>query len=517
MKGVGNWSGSGWHIPTVPALMAIVAVATVLRGIGLTRWSFWLDEIYSASLRSQEPIRDLLFVSYDPHPPLYFLLVKGWTAIVGTSPIAVRSLSLILSVGVVLGLFFLGRKLYDTQTGLIAAALVAVSTTQIHFGRNARMYPLLLLATVLSISFFLDLRKQDRRSTGLYLLATTILLYTHIYGLFVVLGQNLAMLRRGRYLEAISLRRWVGIQALLGITYLPWGIRLLEQVFGLIGDTVGQGISVGWIPDPSLQLLRNSLFLYAGSPWELYPIVTGNPTTNTIATVVLVVFGFSILAGMFDWEVDARSPHQTDGGSSLRPESRLLAILFGTIVLVPFVLSYLLAPIYFPRFTVAATVPLVLLVAFGLSSIERKPLQIGLLTLLIGSSLLLTVTYYQGDTLEPWDEAVSVVETNTDADDLVILGPEYIPGFFDYYYDGTATITTESGIDSAESSNAQDSPDLGLLDVDAGTRVCMFDYGEERSLEKLEVPDKFEQVTTFQQGVIRVDCYESSVGPTAGA
>ena len=499
-------------IPIGYPLVGVLAVATTLRAIGVFRWSLWLDEIYSASLRSQQPLRELLYLPYDPHPPLYFLLVRLWTSLWDTGPVAVRSLSVLFSVAAVFGMFVLGRELYDERTGLVAAALFAVSPAQIHFGRNARMYSLFVLATIASTYFFLRLRDRDRRSNLLYVLSTIALLYTHVYGVFVVAGQNLyVLLRRRDLLDGLEIRRWLSLQVVVGLLFLPWAVVLGDQVASSVLGETGGAVAIGWIPEPSVGLLRNSLHMYAGSPWELYPVVTGNATTIPVVEFVLLGFLAASVIALFSWEDRLAANPETEAGRlRLRSEAVLLVALFLAIVGIPYLASMVLMPMYFPRFTVVATVPLFLLVANGIGRL-RAPYGAVLLVLLVGSSLFLAVTYYEGATEEPWEEAVSTVEANTDGGDLVIVRPAYTEGYFQYYYDGSASIVghSESASDSGDGEAGDGDSDSHVRSMlDDNSRVCVFRYGADTPplTETLRAAG-YETVDTFEQGVIRTACY----------
>jgi len=524
-----RWELSEWAVwrrwdlsdRTAGTLLAILAVATLARVVGVTRWSLWLDEIYSASLRTQEPLAQLLYVPYDPHPPLYFLLMRGWTAVWGTGPVAVRSLSVLLSVATVLGMFVLGRALFDVDTGLIAAAFFALSTTQIHFGRTARMYPLFALLTVASLYYFARLPAERRgtdllyvgsRTDLLYVGSTVALLYTHVFGVFVVLGEHLAMGARRGFVRQIEWRRWLGVSAAVGVLFLPWTLLLAEQVLALLGGGTGGGVSIGWIPEPSLGLLRNTAFMYAGSPWELYPIVSGNPATIPLARAVLAILALGVLLSLGGWKQWFGGRDGAAAGQGFRPTAIVLLVVLSTIVAVPYLTSMVLAPIYFPRFTVAAMVPLGLLVANGISRIRPRSLGILAILLLLGSSLVLTATYYEGTTQEPWEPATDVAERTMEAGDLVVVQPSWATGYFAYYYTGDAGVATAAavGLDSGGGGAGDGSTggDGGAAGIPEGAEVCVFQYGDAVAgpVERFQT-DAWQPTASFEQGVIRTACY----------
>src|ERR1700687_2056703 len=60
------------------APFAILALAAMLRLLGLNK-GIWLDEFSSISIAQADPFWPAL-ASYD-HPPLYFLLLRGWCSV----------------------------------------------------------------------------------------------------------------------------------------------------------------------------------------------------------------------------------------------------------------------------------------------------------------------------------------------------------------------------------------------------------------------------------------------------
>ncbi|MGZ4892005.1 MAG: hypothetical protein ACXV2B_07085, partial [Halobacteriota archaeon] len=80
----------------------------------------------------------------------------------------------------------------DTRAGLLAAFLLAASSFNIRYAQEVRMYSLLVFLGVLSMYFFIRLTR-DRTPVTLvgYVIVTTLMLYTHVYGLFLLVAQNI--------------------------------------------------------------------------------------------------------------------------------------------------------------------------------------------------------------------------------------------------------------------------------------------------------------------------------------
>ena len=84
----------------------------------------------------------------DNHPPLYYILLKLWTAAFGESLVALRSMNLVVSAVAMAGIYLWaveafarsGDRARARWIGLVSAALFAVSTYQIRAAWEVRMY-----------------------------------------------------------------------------------------------------------------------------------------------------------------------------------------------------------------------------------------------------------------------------------------------------------------------------------------------------------------------------------------
>jgi cellulose synthase/poly-beta-1,6-N-acetylglucosamine synthase-like glycosyltransferase len=416
------------------ALAAVLAVAAAVRLYGLGAPSLWTDELYSVAVRAQLPALDLLVVPRDPHPPLYYLLLHYWLELFGSSAVAARLFSVLCSLGAVVAVVLLGSELFDDRVGLVGGLLFALSTFQIHYGRTARMYALFAMLAAGSWYWFARLRADGRYSGAGYVLTTAALLYTHLFGVFVLLAQWLHVLLSGTN-AGVAYRRWGRLQAAVATLGLPLVAVLGGRLLGTLGGAAG---SVDWIPLPSTAAVAGTVLSYAGFPAH-YPIRAGSALVWLLALVLTYLYGGTLVSAVVrvgreaGYELDA--PERVGG----------LALLFVVPIAAPLVLSHLLVPIYVPRYTVAATVGLYLLVARGIVNLERPRLRALLLAVVVAGSLVMVGAYHAGDSAENWAGAVDRIETDGSPEDLLVLQPGWIDTNVDYY--GTAAETVGVGAD----------------------------------------------------------------------
>ncbi len=99
------------------------------------------------------------------HPPLYNLVLAAVYKIFGYSFFYGRYLSVALSLACIILIYFIGKKMYHPVAGIAAAALFAVSTEMVYFGRRPTQEILSIFLILLAIYFafdFINERKQGR-------------------------------------------------------------------------------------------------------------------------------------------------------------------------------------------------------------------------------------------------------------------------------------------------------------------------------------------------------------------
>ena len=158
-----SWEGAGWlsRLWWVP----ILALAMALRFYHLTSAAIWGDE-GSSLLLSEYALADLWFhAAHDVHPPLYFLLLRGWIEVFGDSIGSIRSLSAIPGVAVVgLGIW-LTRQLSTRRAAVLAGILLALLPTAVRYSQEVRMYSLLgvwLLGATLALVYWVRQPERTR-------------------------------------------------------------------------------------------------------------------------------------------------------------------------------------------------------------------------------------------------------------------------------------------------------------------------------------------------------------------
>lgn len=427
-----------------------IFLSAVLRLYRIGDESLWLDEALSLEFVTRRfTTFELLFELPldDPHPPLYYLLLDGWLAIFGTSEEFLRLPSALFGIGAVVLVYVLGKKTVDREVGVVAAGLLGLSPFHIYHSQEARMYSLLALLTLVSFYFLVDLVDStgdyDRRTVVAYVVATVLLGYTHVYGLLIILSQNVYVGLRfllvanpdrdvdSNWSMPISLLRWTGIQSVVATLLGPWiGVLLLR----VVAASSGAGTRFSWIEPPSLIDIPGavSAFLFEGGVAPFSGIVVKIGVLGIMATFAAV----ALLVRPVDGKLRIGST----------PSAILFAVLFLTPLLAAYLISTIVTPIFVFRYLISASIGLFLLVGVGVSNARSIDYGIGsdwsvpsvhvryvVIGLVLFALLLHLPGYYTLDQKEQWREAVTTVESSASPGAAVVITDDFMDAPYRYY------------------------------------------------------------------------------------
>lgn len=123
-------------------------------------------------LESRYPLQELFRVaSTEPYPPLYALLLKGWMALAGDGETALRALSVLAGLVVVLTAWRWAHEALGRWPGLVVLLVLSLSPVAISNARTARMYS--IETAFATIAWWMTWRlitgrAADRRALGIH-------------------------------------------------------------------------------------------------------------------------------------------------------------------------------------------------------------------------------------------------------------------------------------------------------------------------------------------------------------
>ncbi|MBC7314885.1 MAG: glycosyltransferase family 39 protein [Chloroflexi bacterium] len=216
----------------VAALGAILLVGLAVRLYRLDAQSIWYDEGWSIELAHEAPGRALVRLQEfaDPHPPGYYLLLIAWGRLVGRSVWALRALSVVLGILTVLGLYDVGRRLFDRWTGLFAALFLSVAPAHVVYSQEMRMYTLLTacLAALLGLFYRYGVGERPWKAPhwAALIALEALALYTHFFAVFALAALNVwlavRLILRAKREGLRPLLLWLASQGCVLLAYAPW-------------------------------------------------------------------------------------------------------------------------------------------------------------------------------------------------------------------------------------------------------------------------------------------------------
>jgi mannosyltransferase len=321
-------------------LGGIVAAAFLLRLWRLGGHGLWTDEAYTlnVALRSAAGV----LAERDQTPPLFALVLHVWIQVAGTGAAAVRLPSVLAGTGTVLLVHRVALRYLRPGTALGVAGMVALSLYFVILSQEARAFSFLLLLT--AGSYLALLRLQERWTWGraaAYAAVTVLLLYSHLYGVFFLAAQHAHLLASGwrRWADP----RWLGIQAAIGLLFLPWLPALLEAT-----DRVGDGF---WIEAPGVDEFYWTRFILSGS--------------RVLGYVLPALAAWALVQ---DLQARRRPPAAPAPPGPAPGAAAPAGLLWAWLVLpvaVPYLVSYAY-PMFTPRYVLPAAIPLMVLAARAL-------------------------------------------------------------------------------------------------------------------------------------------------------
>ena len=385
----------------------------------------WYDEVITTHL--------VLNPWHIWNPPLYYILLHFWIKVFGASEAALRFPSLIFSFASLIILFRLGARLFNKKAGLWASVIMGLSPFQLWYAQEARNYSLALLLGLLST--YLLVIALDKKKVGYWIgfaLVSIAGVYSNYFLIFLTVSQGLYLLLfRGQFQCKL---KHVIIFLSIGLGFLPYIRRFSDKFF-----TVWSGF---WINAPTLRSLsitiENFILGYNSHFWAYLA-----------ADIIAIVLLAGACAGLRE--------------KALRPRISLcLAILLGPILL-SFLFSRLLFPIYLDRALIIASPGLYLLLGLGIAALPKKKvaalLAASLCALLIYAGyayyhdwMPLPYPHHAGTYIKkPVKPITAFIEDAFDDQDLLVLSNYSLWYSLEYYFQRNIpihSIFAQGGTDS---------------------------------------------------------------------
>lgn len=385
-------------VPERALVLTFLVAACAVRFIGLARYSFDPDEIFSVRA-AQASWAGLFEISARDmsHPPLFYMLLKVWLYFGPATEGWVRLLPAMLGAAAFVPFYAICRRLKLEPGALaVALALFTASAVLIGYAQYARMFSLLQLAGALSVLAFLAFAGTGgRRAFWTLTAANVLMVHAHYWGWMAVLAQFciLLLLRRDRLADHAK------SAALTVLAFLPWAVAVAAAASSK-GSATAQ---IQWMGAPDW---LNLVWLFGN--------LSGAPDIPRGTAIGLALFAVPL--GFLAWRL-ARE----------RAFAPLCLIL---LIAVPVVATILLGlvtgqPVWGERHLSMVAVPYFLLVAVTTMSVPWPRVRAGLqVALMLWATLAGAQFLLQPSRMLQWGQLVDAMVEDSPGRPLVIQTAE---------------------------------------------------------------------------------------------
>ncbi len=405
---------------------AFTLAAGLIRLLFLERQALWNDEMFSFDVANL-PLMEIQsrLVAYYHHPPLFFYALHASLSLFGQSAWALRIIPAIagsVSVGLV---YLVAERFYGRRSGIVAAAICLVAPFHVAYSQEGRPYALAACFCLLSLyAMLMSIREGGRLWKLTYVAATSALLYTHHWGVFVVFSQMVFLLTDRSVTPGVK-KAFLVLWSAVGICYLP-------ELFALLNQSPVTGTTASdWVVAPGPMELVDLAGAFSGVSFRMASAVFTMPWPVTaaagLACFVLVVHL-------------VRKAFTSPGDGTLRA----MLLVVGVTIIVPYALSF-----WVPKLFLWYRYPVILLpvlcVCVGAAT-DRSWLPAIPALVLIVAGVAGTAHYFTWSKSNVRDVASYVEEATKDSVRMVIR-PHNFAFLLNYYYHGKAVQLDETYLD----------------------------------------------------------------------
>jgi uncharacterized membrane protein len=412
------WGGAlaAWRSSRLFAFILLalaVALGTYYRFHKLGRWDMNGDEAvaWAAAIKPALSRVTATFwrLENGGKLPLYHVALHEWVTLFGDSLLAMRAMSASLGT-LAIGLLFLavreaGRSLGGAAGaeagevgGAFAALIYALNLTIVASDRTAREFPLLTVAELAQIIFFL--RAQRRGGWMNYLgiaIFTAIMLPTNYTASFLLAAEAL----------------WLG-----GLLAVGWAGSARARELAIFGPGLAVCAGVAMLAPLLPGILATSRQAVAGGavnwiklqpiawPYTVFRDVVGQPQLFYVFEI-LIAFGL-----LWQWR------------SAGRLAWAFLAVWMVGPVLTVYLVTYLIEPMEFPRYVLIAFVGMFALAGFGAGSVRSTTVRIAIAVMIVHLAAPLLRNWFKALRDGAWQQATALAVQNAGGGEIAVC-PSY--------------------------------------------------------------------------------------------
>jgi len=395
-----------WLLAAVAGLMLVSAGLAAVR---LGWRSMWFDESFSLFLARADwsQFWETVWRS-ELNMVAYYLVLRGWTVLFGTTEIALRALSTLFAVATVPVVALVGRRLFGNRAALIAATLFATHGSVVRYAQEVRAYTMAtflvaLAALSLVVAVQETVAENSRRARTAWFgfaLGSVLAVYAHF-----VAALAIASLAISVFALPWRLLRWRNLApalGLLGALLLPLAVFLPRA----------PSDRIEWVGEQSAGAFARSVFFVTGDASMLL--------RNTVLGIAVV------LALSFARRLRLR-------GRGVETWSLVLPFTWAVVPLLLALLISLVQPLLVPRYLIVSVPGVCLGIAAALRLVWGRWTLAALTILVVVMQSIAFPRIYTEPQPEAWQALAETVVERADPDDGLVVVPGWQRPTLEYY------------------------------------------------------------------------------------
>jgi uncharacterized membrane protein len=335
-------------------LFLILIIILILNFLIFVPKFIWGDEAWSASISSMGLIESIKNSLNDFHPPLYHILLSIILYIIPNSSLLLKILSLIFGIlTLYLILFKLNNFIGENESNYLSIFLT-FSPFFLYTFSIVRMYPLVVLLSIISIISFFEILSESKKSNFIkYVISNLLMMLTHYLSIPLFFIQGLYFLIKKNF-------KGFKIFIINGIIYLPFSYIFLIQLKRRLSLTRGWG---NILPQTFFSDFFSYLFL----------------NSKNVSIFLILIFIFLIILSFFRIKNDAQ---------------KFFSLYFLTYLLMFYLITLKLGSLYF-HYISLIILPSYFLITKGVLFFEKYKEKILIFIIIILFSFI-PITFIKG-------------------------------------------------------------------------------------------------------------------------
>jgi 4-amino-4-deoxy-L-arabinose transferase-like glycosyltransferase len=412
-----------WLTLAAAGVVLVVVVGVLLRF--WTRSALWLDEALTVDI-ARLPVREIpTYLKRDGAPPLFYVLLHFWMRIFGTSNLATRSLSGVISVATLPVAWVAGRRVGGRTVAWVVLAVLASAPFAVYYATEARMYALVMFLT--ACGFVAVSRALERPRPGnVIALAVVVaaILYTQYWGIYLVGALGLWLLWqlwRG-HPEWRSGARWLLASLVAGVAaFAPWVPTFLYQ---------SAHTGTPWATPPNYAAVINAVTGFTDNQGTTS--VAGSNQGRLLALCYFVLLGLALFGLASDRrhvEIDIRT----------RPPMRGITFVIMMTLVAAITGAIISGSAFSSRYAAVIFFPLLVVIAYGTRTLADARIRVALVAVMVVAGLASSVeNIWTLRTQAP--QVVQVLSARAHQGDIVVFCPDQLgPAVYRFYASGQDT------------------------------------------------------------------------------